>query len=386
MALGRPSSKYSIELVNPDGTLLAEFSARAKNRSFTKTRNAADNIEWYIDLDELEHYCHSVNKDPKLILITNSTEVRIKRYGTYMAAGQLNYKYGTLASGGSGNLLQVKAVGFLNLFTQRFTGASQIYTSMDASAIAWDLINKSQQGLNDPTGTVDTSTGLIVPGTATSGIPASDWDFGITEGTLATVGNHDRTYQNMAISDALQDFCNVSSGGFDMEITYDKKFNTYIQIGIQRKDILLEYPGNIIQADMSEDGTQMGNLVTAQGTGNGTDAGQTYSAPNLGSTLNYKVRQLFISPSSLDSSDSSLQDYADWNLAQFQVPLVLPSIIYNASNGPAPTDFIVGDWIHIRIKNHPLYSDIDGMYRVEQLSVAVDDNDQEIVTIITSLT
>jgi hypothetical protein len=98
------------------------------------------------------------------------------------------------------------------------------------------------------------------------------------------------------------------------------------------------------------------------------------------------VRQLFISPSSLDSSDSSLQDYAGWNLAQFQVPLVLPSIIYDTANGPAPTDFIVGDWIHVRIRDHPLYSDMDGMYRVEQLQVTVDDNDDERVTVITSLT
>ncbi|HVB24132.1 MAG TPA: hypothetical protein VNG51_19495 [Ktedonobacteraceae bacterium] len=383
--MGRPTSIYSLELVSPSGNILADLSSRASQRTFTVTRNGADDIQWYLSIDELEDYCRKTYQDPKLLLVTNQTEVRVKRNGTYMAAGQLSYKYGSLAENGSGNLIQLKASGFLNLFTQRFTGPGQIYTNMDASAIAWDLINQSQQGNNDPTGTLNTTTGLIIPGTATSGVPIADWNFGITQGSLATVGPHTRTYQNMAISDALQDFCNVSVGGFDMQFTYNKVFNTFIQLGVQRPDIVLEYPGTIIEADITEDGTQMANLISAQGTGNGTVTQSQYTAPNTGSTANYKVRQSFISPSSLDASDDSLQNYATWNLAQFQVPLVLPSIIYNTHNGPSPTDFSVGDWIHIKIRNHPLYSDVDGMYRTEQIQVTIDESDNEQVTIITSL-
>lgn len=385
MSLGAPSSKYSIELVDPSGNVLAELAGRAKQRQFTVTRNAADDIQWYQDIDEFEDYCRRSGVDPKLLLISNVNEVRVKRLGTYMAAGQLNYKYGSIMDGGTGNLIQLKAAGFLNLFTQRFTSDDQIYTGQDASAIAWDLINSSQLGLNDPLGTVDAATGLTIPGTTTSGVPAVDWDFGVRQGVLATVGNHNREYQNMAISDALQDFCNVAVGGFDMQFTYNKLFNTFVQLGIQRPDIVFEYPGNIVQFAPTEDGTQQGNFIVAQGSGNGTVAQSNFAEANPGSTAVYKVRQMYISPSALDEADASLQDYAKWNLAQFQVPLVLPSIIYNGANGPSPTDFGVGDWVHIRVRNHPLYSDVDGMYRVEQIQVMVDDNDDEQITLITSL-
>lgn len=384
----RLGSIYTIELVAPDGTVLAELSGKAKNRTFTITRNAADDIDWYIDIDQLEDYCRSNGvqiQDPKLLLITNQTEVRVKRYGTYLAAGQLTYKDGVLQETGDGNLLEVKAAGFLNLWTFRYTNASQIYTAEDMSQIAWNLIDSSQQGLNDPSGTIDPTTGLIVPGSATSGIPTADWDFGITQGTLATIGPYDRTYASMAISDALTDFCNVP-GGFDMEITYDKKFNTYAQMGVQRPDIVLEYPGNMIVGEMTEDGTQVGNYVTAQGAGNGDATQDVAYSVNAGSTSNYKVRQLFVQPSSLDSTDESLQDYSDWNLAQYQVPFNLPSITWNTANGPAPTDFNLGDWVRVKIRNHPLYSDVDGFYRAEQLQVVVDDDDNELVTMMTSLT
>lgn len=386
MSLGSPSSKYSIELVDPSGNLLAELSGRAKNRTFTVTRNAADDIEWYLDIDEFERYCRAAKTDPRLVLISNNTEVRVKRRGSYLAGGQLNYKYGVLSENGDGNLIQIRAAGFLNLFTQRFTSDTQIYTGVDGSQIAWDLINQSQLGTNDPTGTVIPATGLITPGSATSGIPVGDWNFGITAGNLPAVGVHNRTYQNMAISDALADLTNSPNGSLDIQFTYNKIFNTFVQMGTQRPDIVLEYPGNITELDITEDGTQMANFITAQGSGNGTVSLEEASVPSLGSTATYKVRQNYLSPSSLDTTDDSLQDYATWNVAQTQSSLVLPSIIYDGDMSPFVTDYSVGDWIHIKITNHPLYQDINAMYRVEQIQVAVDDDDHELITVTTSMT
>jgi len=381
MALSLPQSRWTVELVDPSGNLLAELSGRAANRQFTVTRNAADDIQWVLSIDELEDYARRSHVDPKTILVSDQTEVRIKRLGQYFAAGQLNYKSGTLAENSSGNLITIKAVGFLNLFASRYTGPGQVYAGMDASQIAWDLINTSQTGGNDYSGTLNTTTGKFSGGT----VPTAYWDYGIRQGTLATVGNHSRTYNQMAITDCLQDLSSTNSGSFDFKFTYDKKFNTYVQLGNQRPDIVFEYPGNIIELDPLEDGTQVFNQIIAQGTGNGSVSLNQYIANNAGSQANYRVRQQFISPSSLQSGDSSLSDYANWNLAQTQVPLVLPSIMVDGSKHPYVTDFSVGDWVRIRVRNHPLYSDINGMYRVEQLRVQVDDNDMEMVTITTSL-
>lgn len=379
---GFPQSKYSVEIVDPNGNLLADLGGRAANRQFTVTRNAADDIQWYLNIDEFEHYCRQAQVDPKLVLITDVNEVRVKRLGTYFAAGQLNYKYGTLAENGSGNLLQIKATGFYNLFATRYTGPGQVYASMDGSAIAWDLINTSQTGGNDYSGTLNTTTGKYSGGA----IPAAYWDFGVRQGSLATVGTHNRTYNQMAITDCLQDLSSAPSGSFDFQFTYDKHFNTFAQLGTQRPDVVFEYPGNILEIDPMEDGTQLFNQVIAQGTGNGTNTQNSYIANNLPSALNYKVRQQFVSPSSLQTGDNSLQDFANYNLAQTQVPLVLPSFQVDGSLRPYVTDYSVGDWVHVRVRNHPLYSDIDGMYRVEQVRVQIDDNDLELVTITTSLT
>ena len=382
MIQGYPQGKYTVEIVDPNGQVLADLGGRAANRQFTLTRNAADDIQWFLNLDEFEDYCRRAQVDPKLVLITDVNEVRIKRLGTYFAAGQLNYKYGTLAENGSGNLLQLKATGFLNLFASRYTGPGQVYTAMDGSQIAWDLINTSQTGGNDYTGTLNTTTGKFSGGT----VSAAYWDYGITQGSLATVGNHNRTYNQMAITDCLQDLSSVATGSFDFQFTYDKKFNTFAQLGTQRPDIIFEYPGNIMEIDPMEDGTQLFNQIIAQGSGNGTDAQNSYVANNTSSALTYKVRQQFVSPSSLQTGDSSLQDFATWNLTQTQFPLVLPSFQVDGSKKPYITDYQVGDWVRVRIRNHPLYSDINGMYRVEQIKVQVDDNDFEMVTITTSLT
>ena len=44
--MSKVDSKYSIELVNQNGDLLADLTGRAKNRRLTRSRNEADEIEW----------------------------------------------------------------------------------------------------------------------------------------------------------------------------------------------------------------------------------------------------------------------------------------------------------------------------------------------------
>jgi hypothetical protein len=386
MSLGAPSSKYSVELVDSSANILAEISSRASQRQFTIVRNGADDIEWYMDIDDFENYCNTVNQDPKAVLISGSTEVRIKRLGTYISSGQLTFSNGVLQASG-GNLIQLKAAGFFNLLTFRYTSDNQIYTNMDGSAIAWDLINTSQTGGNDETGYLN-NTGTLDPTTGkyTGGlIPVANWDFGIRQGSLATVGLHNRTYQNMALSDALTDLCNAPVGSFDMRFMYDKTFNTYSQLGVQRPDIAFTYPGNIVTVGVSKDATSLANYIVAQGTGNGTLTQSEAVEYNLPSTGSYKVRQQYVSPSSLDEEDDSLQDYANWNLTQTQVPLILPAITVDGNMAPSVTDFSIGDWVRIDIFDHPLYGDIHGMYRAEQIQLSVDDNDDESYVITTSL-
>jgi len=99
----------------------------------------------------------------------------------------------------------VKAVSFFGMFGKRIVGIPvTTYTATDAGAIAWDLIDDSQN----------------------SDSPYSDW--GITQGSITTSVNRDRTYKFDNIKDAIIKLSNENlDNGFDFEIDTNKDFNVY---------------------------------------------------------------------------------------------------------------------------------------------------------------
>lgn len=103
-------------------------------------------------------------------------------------------------------VLKVVAVDYFGLLAKRVVGVpSNIYIpAADAGAIAWDLINNSQN----------------------SNSPYSDW--GITEGSIATSVDRERTYRFDKIYEAIRKLCRDEvKNGFDFEITPAKEFNVY---------------------------------------------------------------------------------------------------------------------------------------------------------------
>lgn len=139
------TSKYSIELLSPTGVLLADLTGRASNRSIMLSRNEADDIRWTIDLNEFENYCRLSKVDPLSILNNCSTEVRIKRLGTYLTGGQLQYFEVRIDS--ERQVIEMRATGFLNLFKDRYTASDRTFSATQATTIAATLINESRQRL-----------------------------------------------------------------------------------------------------------------------------------------------------------------------------------------------------------------------------------------------
>ena len=289
--MSKVDSKYSIELVNQNGDLLADLTGRAKNRRLTRSRNEADEIEWDIDLNEFERYCSLINIDPLNVLIEGQTEVRIKRLGTYLSGGQVTYYDPKLTS--TSQTVSIKATGFLNLFKDRFTSAERRFTGAQATTIAWTLIDESQSLTNG--------------------------NFGVTQGALATVGTHDRTYRRTNIKDALQNLTNVQTNPFDFEFTYDKVFNTYENIGSNRPEIIFEYPDNIVDFSGVKDASQMANQVIALGGGFGEEAQTQVTRNNLASQAQYKLRQKVVTPNGVIEEDT-LTEHADAELSAWGVP------------------------------------------------------------------
>ena len=348
-------SKYSIELVNSAGTLLADLTGRAMHRRIILSRNEAEDITWRLDLNEFEKYCRDTNQDPRNLLINGSTEVRIKRGQSYLCGGQLNYFTPYVSP--KQQYIDIKASGFLNLFQDRFTAASRIFTATQATTIASTVINETQAQTNG--------------------------DYGVTIGSLATVGLHDRTYQRTNLKNLLQDLTRVQTASFDFQFAYNKVFNTFAQLGSQRPDVIFEYPKNITSFSVPNDATGLANHIIALGSGFGQQAQTQAVVDNTSSQTTYKLREKVITPNGVIDV-STLTDVANAELAAWAFPFELPSITVDGNQAPFVTDYGIGDQVRIRIKNYKMLSHIDGLYRIEKIDLQIDDDDNETINLFVS--
>jgi hypothetical protein len=337
---------YIFEIVNPNGELLADLSGMAKARKIDLSRNEAEDIQFTINLQDFEKYCASLNIEPQNILAIYQNEVRVRRGSNYICGGQLIYyetKFETI---------EVRATGFLNLFKDRYTGDERIFTAVEATEIAETLIDETQ---------------------------AHEYgDFGVTMGTLETVGVHDRTYRRTNIKDALQNLTNVILHPFDFEFTYDKVFNAYATLGSQRPEIVFEFPRNIMDYRVPFDATGLVNHIIVLGSGNGDEALNSYIGEDETSKLNYKRRERVLTPNSVSSEDT-LEEYAMAELAAWSVPFELPIITVDGNKAPFLGDYHLGDYVKVKLLNSKMTEHIDSMYRIEKIQIKVDDDNNETI-------
>lgn len=357
------SSKYTFELWSKSGVMLADFSGRASGRKIVQSRNYPEQIEFSLDLNAFERYCRDSGVDPKTLLITNSTEVRVRRAGTYITGGQLVYKTTSLAAEGQSVACRVQ--GFLALFSKRYTGTtpaglvSEDHTAASGTAksrtdLAWYLINASQSLTNG--------------------------SFGITRGlTGGSTTLYDKTFGRTNIMNALQAMTELKTDPIDIEFSYNKVFNTYAQIGSDRPDIVFEYPGNIRDGEFPDDGTDVTNEVIALGQGGADGVQQPAFGIDLDSQLNYQLRQDVVQSNGTDNSNGGITDAAESAKEAKSKPLKIPAITVNGNVAPYVTDYRIGDRVRVKINNHPLIDDVNGVYRIEKRTITIDDNDNETV-------
>lgn len=364
------SSKYSFELWTRSGSLLMDLGGKAQDRSFTQSRNQADDIQFALDLNDFENYCRALNIDPKQILLVNNTEVRVKRLGKYISGGQLMYTATSISA--TEMKVTCRVYGFLALFAKRYTGTttagfiSEVYTQaagtwLSRPNLAWHLIDASQSLANG--------------------------NFGVTQGTLAGPMNlYDKQYSRTNIMNALQDMTNLQTSPIDIEFTYDKKFNTYAAIGSNRPDIVFEFPGNIMSLEVPNDGTDMTNEVIglAQGAADGTQV--TYFATDAASQATYGLRQDIYQSNATDNSDNGLTDAAEAVKTAKANPIKIPALTINGNIAPFRTDYGIGDWVNVKVNGHPLINDINGMFRIEKITTNLDNEDNETITLQVSQT
>src|SRR5918998_3481531 len=140
MSLGI-DSKYSIELVDQSGLVVADLTGLASNRKLTFIRNGSYEAEFTINLDSLEQLGVRTNVNPRSILSTGRNDCVVRRLGVPLFSGRVVFDGSNF-----GDEVQeaVKVDGWFNLFKDRRTSSSRLFTSVDAGQIAWTLINESQ--------------------------------------------------------------------------------------------------------------------------------------------------------------------------------------------------------------------------------------------------
>lgn len=351
-------SKYAFELFSPNGTLLADLTGRAKNRTFSRIRNEAEDMSFDLDFNDFHDYCSKISVHPRALLIPGQTELRIRRYDKYLVGGQITYAQPSISA--SDQKITVRASGFLNLLKDRFIPYTQ-FLAQDVASMCWQAINTSQS-LVDP-----------------SGNPVGD--FGIRLGTLPSIALSNQTPNRVAIRDFLQKMASDPDNGFDFDFTYNKTLNFYAQMGIDRPEVRFEYPNNIKSFQMPLDATRIANEVIALGSGIGNTIPSTADVPNLASQLTYKLRQDITTVNGDDNSAGGVTAVANAELASWGVPLEMPQLVVDGNKPPFVGSYDVGDYVWVTLGGYKWFDAADGLLRIEKYTVAIDDNDDENVTL-----
>lgn len=350
MPISYQDSKYTLEVRDISDNTIAEFSGRAKDRELKFVRNGSYSAIWKLNIDNLEQYSSLINIVPSSILSIGKHTVFIKRDGTPLFSGQISYTEGQLSDE---RVLEVRVSGWLDLLGSRYTSAERIFTTTDAGVIAWTAIDESQSLTNG--------------------------DFGITEGTITTSVTRSRTYEYKNIKDLLQELSSVQNG-FDFEFTPDKVFNvSYPSMGVQKDEFEFTYPGNIKSITISDDASGLLNYAVARGQGFGE--GQIIDVrQDTTSQANYKLRQAILDFSEIPDV-TTLQNLADEQIANLANPFRVLQVTLDGNRSPFVGSYWLGDRIKIRVHDISLYSDIDTYYRIDEIEVKIDDDDNEDVNL-----
>lgn len=348
--MSTPQGKYELELwIN--GVQVGDITRLAQNRRFTLTRNASEDLSFLMSLTAFEDYCASLGAAPQAILEAYVTDIYVKRAGVYYFGVQVTDIQYNLNQNGIN--MEVKASGYLDLFKDRYV--TKVYDGVERVAIATDLINTTQAG--------DSSN-----------------DFGVDIGPVQyNTGFEDteRNYVDQNVRDGIVNLTQLSDGVFDFAFTYDKKFNTYAQIGSDRPTLKFTYPYNIKSGTVPHTALNLYNYIIALGSGFGEETLRTETADGV-SRANYKTRQKIVSFNSI-----SIQDTLDLNAYAYlqRVKDILELPKFSISGEFADLSIIgIGDRIPIEVLGHPALP-LNGTYRIEQIDVNLDENDAEDISV-----
>lgn len=339
--------EWTVSLYDVNGNEIMDIS-KFVNVTLNLKLNDVSTCEFEMDLVQFERLCESVNALPRNVLYPALTEIKVSRNDNPMFGGIVSISDSNL--GENSSTISVTADSYLQYFATRLL--SKTYTATDRSQIAWDAIDTVQSLPNG--------------------------DLGVTEGTLATTFDSDLTADFRDVKSIIQLYTYAQPTTYDFEITHDKVFNTYLHLGSTRPTYELTYPGNIVKLRLPRSSDTLFNRVIGLGSGIGEERLQTIQE-DATSQATYRVRESKQLYSSV-VEESTLENNTQGFLDQSKGVLVLPNVQINAD--AIDLDVVrVGDTLPVKVIEGSYNNDLDGLFRIYQMTITVDENAFETISL-----
>lgn len=341
---------YQLYIRYSDGTL---FEIPYVSVSFTEELNKGKDARISFDYESLKAIADTYSTTVEFLLAGGYREIYVEKESTKIYYGVItDYN---IAKNDNGILaVDIASVDFFVLLSKRYTDNERIFTSTEASEIAWTLIDESQ----------------------TSDSPYSD--LGITQGATVTSKNRDRTFRFDNVRDEIIKMTNANlDNGFDCDIDNGKAFNCYYpEKGSQRPNIFLDDETIINWRFRKPFLLSLTNKVYVLG--EGFDDSILYVTRESGHTYKsaFGLLEGVLSERQIKTT-STLNDKGDRHLNNNQSPRS-ELVITIKDDDPDILNYNVGDSLRIKISELAFNS----VYRrIIKRSMSIDSNGLGIVTL-----
>jgi hypothetical protein len=248
------------------------------------------------------------------------------------------------------------------------TTGSQVYKNADPLLIARSLIQVAQNS----TVTANSNLG-VVTGAELSGQTITKTYFDA---------------ELKSVLGAIQDLSHASTTGFDFKIkvAYDGAFNPtktftigYPRLGTAYSSTnatapVLEFPGNVVEYTLLEDGTLAANFIFAVGVGNGQGKLNRYASDSTQWSAGWPLLEGATNYGDV-SNQTLLDNLAAGQLAAVKNPPQSLKITYPPYQDPILGSYALGDDVRVRI-NDDRAGQVDDYFRIVSISVTPGENNQ----------
>lgn len=339
--------EWTVSLYDLNNQEIMDIS-KLVNLNLNLKLNENSTLAFAIDLVQFENLCASVNIHPREVLYPSRTEVKVSRNGNLIFGGIIataDAYFGEIES-----TIQATADSYIQYFAKRLL--SKTYSSTDRSDIAWDAIETVQ---SVPNGSL-----------------------GVTRGVSTPTYDSDLTADYMDVKSIIQRYTYAVPTVYDYEITPGKVFNTYLRLGSDKPEVELVYPQNIIGIKVPRSSDTLYNKVIGLGSGIGEERIET-TQEDVPSQEVYRVLETKKTYNSVVRIDTLIENTRGF-LAQSTGVLVLPEI--TVANDSIDLDTLrVGDSVMVSIINSSFCDDVNGMFRIYEMKIQVDENSFETVSL-----